>query len=94
MAEVRALQGERFGGKGSLCNAGMDSAQLRKHCRLDREGDSLLRSAVERFGFSARGIHRVLKMARTIADMGGEADIGPDHVAEAVQYRTLDRPLN
>ena len=93
MAEIRALQGDRFGGKGSLCNAGMSTAHLGKHCRLDREGDSLLRSAVDRFGFSARGIHRVLKMARTIADMEGSERIKVEHIAEAVQYRSLDRPL-
>ncbi|MFC1657239.1 YifB family Mg chelatase-like AAA ATPase [Candidatus Moduliflexota bacterium] len=88
---VRHLQQRRFGEKRTTCNAGMSAGQVREHCRLDRESDNLLKSAVEKLGLSARGITRVLKMARTIADLEGAEAIHHEHVAEAVQYRSLDR---
>jgi magnesium chelatase family protein len=85
--EARALQRGRLSGKGRRCNAAMGPAMIGLHCRLDRNGDSLLRSATERFGLSARGVHRILKMARTVADLRGAGDVGEEDLAEAIQYR-------
>jgi magnesium chelatase family protein len=62
-------------------------------CLLSPESHRLLDAAMERLGFSARAYHRILKIARTIADLEARADIAPAHVAEAIQYRTLDRKL-
>lgn len=75
------------------CNAHMGHSHLREHCRLDREGDDLLRNAMTDLNFSARGYHRILKVARTIADLAGSESIGPDHLLEALGYRSLDRNL-
>lgn len=74
-----------------LCNAEMEVREIRRFCRLDGTGEDLLRHAVESLGMSARAYHRILRIARTIADLAGADRIAPDHVAEAVQYRTLDR---
>jgi magnesium chelatase family protein len=62
-------------------------------CRVSEAADALLRSAITRLRLSARAYHRILKIARTIADLAGAADIQPQHVSEAVQYRSLDRPV-
>jgi magnesium chelatase family protein len=72
-------------------NAHMTPRELRQFCSLDRRGAALLKAAVARLGFSARAYHRVLKIARTIADLDGADDIASVHVAEAVQYRSMDR---
>jgi magnesium chelatase family protein len=66
---------------------------LRRHCRVTERADALLKTAIVRLRLSARAYHRVLKIARTIADLTGSARILPPHVGEAVQYRSLDRPL-
>ncbi|WP_319380366.1 YifB family Mg chelatase-like AAA ATPase [Thiomicrorhabdus sp.] len=71
-------------------NSELDSHQLRQFAALDSEGRRLLERAIERFGFSARSYHRLLRTARTLADMSGQADIGTEHLAEAVGYRSLD----
>lgn len=76
---------------GIYCNAQLDSAALRQYCRLDTAADSLLRSAYERMGLSARGYDRILRVARTVADLDGAETIGAKHIAEAVQYRSLDK---
>jgi magnesium chelatase family protein len=77
-----------------LCNAHMDGRHVRAYCYpLPAAASLLLRSALERLGLSARAHDRILKVARTIADLAGAEGIGDDHVAEAVQYRGLDRPL-
>ncbi len=73
------------------CNAQLDSKLIRKYCTLDEVGENLLEQAIEKFGLSARAYDRILKVARTIADLAGEENIKPEHVAEAIQYRTLDR---
>ena len=70
----------------------MTSRQTRKHCKLSKESMRLLETAVERLGLSARAYTRVLKVARTIADLEAEADIAPRHISEAIKYRALDRP--
>jgi hypothetical protein len=72
-------------------NADMSSKQIRKYCQLDNACAEILKKAMEKFGFSARAYDRILKVARTIADLDGVADIGTRHIAEAVQYRSLDR---
>jgi magnesium chelatase family protein len=84
---ARQIQRERF----RKCNAEMTSRQMRKHCELDVASRRLLMSAIERLGLSARAHDRILKVARTIADLAGVERIEAGHVAEAVQYRALDR---
>lgn len=90
----RALQRERFkGAPGITCNAEMPSRVAQTVCRLDSEAADLLRMAMTELNFSARAYDRILKVARTIADMEGSADIRSPHVSEAIQYRTLDRMM-
>ena len=72
----------------------MSSAHLEKYCALDKDGERLLEKAFERLNLSARGTTRILKVARTIADMEGAENILAKHVAEAIQYRGLDRKYN
>ncbi len=74
-----------------FCNAQMSSPLVRKHCALDDAGQALLKTALVKLGLSARAHDRILKVARTIADLAGEPSVGAAHVAEAVQYRSLDR---
>jgi magnesium chelatase family protein len=81
------LRGEARSGGAVLCNADMGPAEVREACRLDEGGRSLIRAAMSQLGLSARAFHRVLKLARTIADLAGESDIKSVHLAEAVQYR-------
>jgi magnesium chelatase family protein len=89
---TRAVQAERFKDvPGVYCNAQMGNKSIERLCRPDDEGERLLRQAIEKMGLSARAYHRVLKLARTIADMEGEADVRVSHVSEAIQYRVLDR---
>jgi magnesium chelatase family protein len=64
---------------------------IKKHCHLPADSQKLLEHAMEILGFSARAYHRILKIARTIADLEGKPDIRPGHVSEAIQYRSLDR---
>jgi magnesium chelatase family protein len=84
--EARRLQIERQGKP----NAFLGTQEIDRHCATDREGDKLLRHALARLLLSARGYHRVLRVARTIADLAQKAAIGAEHIAEAVQYRRLD----
>jgi magnesium chelatase family protein len=91
---AREIQRERFGAGGKVrLNARMGSQQLRKCCALDTDSEGLLRMAMESLNLSARAHDRVLKVARTIADLAGAGDIAPEHLSEAIQYRTLDRKL-
>jgi magnesium chelatase family protein len=69
----------------------MAPRDLRVHCRVSAGADALLKTAITRLGLSARAYHRMLKIARTIADLNGKAALEPAHVSEAIQYRTLDR---
>jgi magnesium chelatase family protein len=84
---ARSLQAERFAGEPILTNADMGPRQLERFAVLDDAGERLMRSAVRQLGLSARGYHRVLKLARTIADLDGGGAITPAHVAESLQYR-------
>ena len=89
------MQRERFAkGKSAHaihCNANMRSKDVHKHCVLDDAAQALLKAAMADLHLSARAYDRILKVARTIADIAGAADIAADHVAEAIQYRSLDR---
>lgn len=88
---ARRLQQDRYAGKKIHCNAQMGSKELREICRIDAAGKALLEKAMERLGLSARAYDRILKVARTIADMAVSPDIRTEHLAEAIQYRSLDR---
>ncbi|MFM7078193.1 MAG: YifB family Mg chelatase-like AAA ATPase [Bacteroidota bacterium] len=89
---AREVQAERFKNNlGVYANAQMGSRQLREVCKLSSECAGLLRTAVDKIGLSARAYDRILKVARTIADLEGCENIQAEHVAEAIQYRTLDR---
>jgi len=92
-ARARARQRERFHARpGVFANAHMAPRDIRAHCATTAAADALLRTAIARLSLSARAYHRVLKLARTIADLAGAAEIEPAHVSEAIQYRSLDRP--
>ena len=69
----------------------MDSKEIRKYCRIDEHGDELLKMAITKLGLSARAYDRILKVSRTIADLELSDVIKPEHVSEAIQYRSLDR---
>lgn len=88
---ARAVQARRFQGSSVTCNAQIPPERLREVCRTEPAADTLIKTAFERFGLSARAYDRVLKVARTIADLDGAECIEARHAAEAVRYRTLDR---
>lgn len=88
--KVRELQQARYAQDGIHCNAQLDAGLSKKYCPMTPEATSLLHMAVERMGMSMRAYGRVVKVARTIADMDGADTIGTTHVAEAIQYRELD----
>lgn len=88
---ARQVQRERFRKAAIACNADMSSRHVRKICELDAPSRKLLITAIERLGLSARAHDRILKVARTIADLAACERIESGHVAEAVQYRALDR---
>ena len=85
--EARRLQRERFSGTSLLTNADMGPVEVRDFCELEATGQNLLRTAMKQLNLSARGFHRILKLARTIADLAGAETIGAPHLAEALQYR-------
>jgi magnesium chelatase family protein len=90
--QAREIQRERFKGRPAVrANAHMSARDIRHHCRLHSEADALLQAAMSRLALSARAYHRVLKIARTIADLAEAQDLEASHVAEAIQYRALDR---
>jgi magnesium chelatase family protein len=89
---ARELQAVRYEGMpGTYCNAQMSSRQLKEICVLPTAGHNLIRVAMERLNLSARAYDRILKVSRTIADLAGTSDIAVEHLAEAIQYRSLDR---
>ena len=87
---ARALQSARFAGTEAGCNANMPPAMVGRFCGLDAAGEKILRAAFERMGLTARSHDRILRVARTIADLEGERDISAAHLAEAIQYRNTD----
>jgi magnesium chelatase family protein len=91
VAAARSRQFERFKRTKIYCNAQMINRHIKKHCRIDEASCDLLEAAIDKLGLSARAYNRILKIARTIADLDDASDISVDHIAEAVQYRSLDR---
>ena len=87
---ARAIGRERFSDDGITCNAAMNDIQLKKYCRLSRECESALKSAYESLNLSARARSRIIKVARTIADIECCSEILPEHILEAVSYRSYD----
>jgi magnesium chelatase family protein len=90
---AREVQLKRFADKRVRCNSRMSHSGLKTHCRLDSEGQEMLRLAMADLELSARAYDRILKVSRTIADLAGSDAIKPKHLGEAIQYRTLDRNL-
>ena len=89
---ARVVQRERFVRRpGVYANAHMAPRDIRAHCRVSDGADALLKTAITRLGLSARAYHRILKIARTIADLDDAPSLQPKHVSEAIQYRSLDR---
>jgi magnesium chelatase family protein len=92
--QARDIQVHRFKGrKGLYANADMESKDIREYCKLDAAGEELLKMAITKLGLSARAYDRILKVGRTIADMAGSMEVRPEHISEAIQYRSLDRDL-
>ena len=87
---ARAVQAARLAGSGAACNAHITPAQMGEFCRLDAAGEALMKNAFQRMGLTARSHDRILRVARTIADLDGGADITAAHLAEAIQYRNTD----
>ena len=92
VGRARKVQQQRFGVEG-LLNSRMSTRQLRRYCQLDEEGRTLLKTAMEELGLSARAHDRILRVALTIADLAEAASIKAEHVVEAISYRSLDRKL-
>ena len=91
--EARARQLKRYEGTGVRCNADLPSGMLRRYCRMDTGAERLLRGAFERMGYSARAYDRILRVARTIADLDHSEIITAAHLSEVLQYRSLDRNI-
>jgi magnesium chelatase family protein len=91
VAAARKIQAERLSRTKIFCNARMSSRHIKKHCSIDDISCRLLESAIDKLGLSARAYNRILKIARTIADLEKYTDTSSAHIAEAIQYRNLDR---
>src|SRR5262245_22058754 len=91
--EARQLQRKRFHRSATVQNGHMTHRQIREHCKLDEAGMNLLHSTMSELGLSARAHDKVLRVARTIADLDTSDDITSNHLSEAVNYRMLDRQL-
>ncbi len=93
VVEARRIQGERFRKSANATNSAMNPRQMKAHCQLDAEANGYLEHAMEEMNFSARAHDRILKVARTLADLSGSESIRPADILEAIQYRSLDRKL-
>ncbi len=91
--KARQIQLERFKGEKIYCNAKMNSRLIKKYCSIDDDSEKLIETAFEKFHMSARGYNRILKVARTIADLAGSENIELAHVAEAIAYRTIEKVM-
>ena len=91
--KARELQKERYKLDGIYFNAHLESKELEKYCTLDKESEELLKLAILELGISARAYDKILKVARTIADLDGKDIIAAHHISEAISYRSLDRNL-
>ncbi|MFB0518916.1 MAG: ATP-binding protein, partial [Acidobacteriota bacterium] len=91
VAKAREIQLERLKGEKIYCNAQMGSPKIRKYCSISEDSENLLEMAIDKLGFSARAHDRILKVARTVADLEGASHIEANHISEAIQYRSLDR---
>ncbi len=91
VARAREIQKQRFEGEGIFCNSSMNSRMIEKHCPLTPSCRNLLEKMIEKMGLSARACSRIVKLARTIADLAGEQEILPEHISEAAGYRILDK---
>ncbi|MFO1021428.1 MAG: YifB family Mg chelatase-like AAA ATPase [Planctomycetales bacterium] len=89
--QARDVQRQRFGKDKTLLNGRMKPREIRKHCKLDKEAESLLKAAMENMGLSARAHDKILRVSRTIADLDGAETIRVEHLSEAINYRSLDR---
>jgi magnesium chelatase family protein len=91
---ARARQQDRFANDPRTnCNARMTTRQMKQHCKLSEDSQELIKIAMTELNLSARAYDRILKVSRTVADLAGDAEITPEHVSEAIQYRTFDRTL-
>lgn len=92
---AREIQLRRFSVKHKqiFSNSGMQSKEIREYCKIDSSGEDLLKMAMTKLGLSARAYDRILKVARTVADLGRSEEIRTEHLSEAIQYRSLDRNL-
>lgn len=91
--QARSIQARRFAGSGLIANSELSGRMLEKCCALDAQGANLLKTAMDRLGLSARAYTRILRVARTVADLAANAEISREHVAEAIGLRLLDRPV-
>ena len=94
VSAARTMQAERYRHSKTInINGDTGSREIRKYCRVDSKGSDLLKAAIDKMGLSARAYDRILKVSRTIADLEGSTQILPEHLAEAIQYRNLDKEL-
>ncbi len=93
VTKAREIQLKRFQGLKYSANSRLSAKQIRKHCSLDSQVEDLLRQAMTELNISARGYNKILKVGRTIADLGYSENVRIEHISEAVQYRNLDRDL-
>ena len=89
--KARNIQYDRFKGRNIYCNAQMGPKEIKKYCILEDKAQAMLQTAIEKLGFSARAYDRILKVARTIADLNESDTINTTHIAEAIKYRNLDK---